>query len=319
MAITYEYDSSGMSKVVDMTNIRNLEDEDLEGTFYIHITNGYIVRSLIHMLRDVVLYAILELTPDRLQILRYDKTGRLIIDLVLKTSHFTSYFFLSKKPSIKIGLDFSHLWHKMKILGKPDPFIAYKEDGKEHIILDFGSMATHQYTLRGVVEQNISLPQYNESNLGINISVRELSKAMTALRTNKSKITFKGYKDYLIIETPKKQTFQRLGTAYNEFWRPLGLKPEDITAMADEDDLYCSLKLPLEDHGETTSDDEPLVVVEQTHTLLKSLAKVCNISDNSPIRVITEAGKPIKLTISVYQYGYLSFYLFKEANPTSSV
>ncbi len=336
MAISYEYDTpSGMSKVVNMTLIRDLNDDDLEGSFYIHITNGYIIRSIVHMLRDVMLYAILELSPTHVRILRYDKTGKIIIHLDLTTSQFTSYFFMSKKQTIKIGLDFSHLWHKMKILGKPDPFIAYKENGKDHIVLDFGSMARHHYNLQGVVEQHITLPVYEKTGSchpEINITVRELSKAMTALRTNKSKIIFKGYKDHIAIEIPpRKQTFQRLGSSYEEFWKKLDLKPE--TVMMEKNESYCSLfndacdnplpsPSPSTDDAEEEDDHEdgeedPIVSVEQTHTLLKSLAKVCNISDNSPIRVSIEAGKPIKMVIPVYQYGTLSFYMFKDPNPTA--
>lgn len=322
MSISYLYEStSGMTKVVDMTPIRDLEPEDLEGYFYIHITNGYIVRSLIHMLRDVMLYAILELTPNRVRILRYDNTGKLIVHLELLTSKFTSYFFLSQRNVIKIGIDFSHLWHKMKILRKPDPFIAFKRDGDEFITLDFGSMARHHYPLQGVVDQEIHLPEYTNPCHNINISVRELSTAMTALRTNKTKITFKGYRDKLIIETPKQQTFQSLGTSCDEFWKKIEKlsKSDVIERLSSENPPTCSLhlnedntalrELPDDAVGDT---DEPIVSMEQPHTFIKSLAKVYNISDNSPIRVTTEENKPIKLSLSICQYGVLTFYMFKD-------
>lgn len=320
--IAYEYETtSGMSKVVDMSSIRSLTEEDLEGSFYIHITNGYIIRSLIHMLRDVMLYAILELTPKSLRIIRYDKTGKIIIYLQLLTSRFTSYFFKSKRQSIKLGLEFMQIWNKMKILGKPDPFIAYKQDGKDYMILDFGSMAQHRYNLQGVVDQNIVIPEYTSPYHNINLSVRKLSKAMTALRTNKPKTTFKGYRNKLTIETPKKQTDQQLGSACYEFWDKLGITPEQVQEELRKDaGLYCSMEFSevekvcneQSEEGEEEEECEPLVSLEQTHVLLKSLAKVCNISDDSPIRITTEEGKPIKMMVSIYQYGILTFYLFKD-------
>src|SRR6185437_15593063 len=309
--IAYEYETTpGMSKVVNMSLIRDLTDDDLEGYFYINITNGYIIRSLLHMLRDLMLYAILELTPTRVRILRYDKTGKIIIHLELLTSRFTSYLFKSKRPAIKIGLDFSSLWHKMKILGKPNPFIAYKEDGQDFITLDFCSMAKHQYNLHGVIDQNITLPKYDTSHPGINISVREMSQAMTALRTSKSKITFKCYRDRIDIETLKKETFQQLGTPFDEFWSTLNLDPEDVIEelkFSEEDEdaqIFSSLhlnedKTNLQEIAPTPdSTEEPIVTMEQNHNLLKSLAKVCNVSDNSPIRAIVESNKPVKLSIS---------------------
>ncbi len=331
--IAYEYETtSGMSKVVDMSSIRSLTEEDLEGSFYINITNGYIIRSLIHMLRDIMLYAILELTPKRVRILRYDGTGKIIIHLELLASRFHSYFFKSKKSTIKIGLEFMQIWNKMKILAKPDPFIMYKPEGKDYMILDFGSMAEHRYNLQGVVDQHITLPEYSSPSHNINLSVRKLSRAMTALRTNKTKTIFKGYKDRLTIETPKKQTDQKLGSPCYEFWDKLGITAsqlaEELRESSESSDevIYCSMSLSelenLEDNeveqneraggDDGGGNEEPLVTLEQVPVLLKSLAKVCNISDDSPIRITTEQGKPIKMVISIYQYGLLTFYLFKD-------
>lgn len=332
MAISYEYETApGMMKVVNMSQIRDLTDEDLEGRFHIHILNGYIIRSIIHMLRDVMLYAILELTATSVRILRYDKTGKLIVHLELDPKTFASYFFLSKKESIKVGINFSQFWTKMKILGKPDPFIADKKDGDDFITLDFKQAATHQYKLQGVMDQIVNLPEYKSSFSNICTSVRELSRAMAAVRTEKSKITFKGYKDTLVVETQNNQTVQRLGSPFDDIWEKIGLtRQELIDMLASDDPPYCSLHLNEEENDieeiETFADyaefgqagAEPVIEETQTHTLLKCLAKVCNISDNSSVKVTTEPEKPIKVEIPVYQYGTLWFYMFKDSNPLAN-
>lgn len=329
MAIAYEYETTpGIMKVINMSEIRDLTDDDLEGRFHIHILNGYIIRSLIHMLRDVMLYAILELTATSFRILRYDKTGKLIVHLELDPRTFASYFFLSKKDTIRVGINFSQFWTKMKILGKPDPFIATKKEGEDFMTLDFKQSASHQYKLQGVMEQTINIPEYKSPFSNICTSVRELSRAMAAVRTEKSKITFKGYKDTLVVETQNNQTTQRLGSSFDDIWDKIGLSRQELVdTLTGEDAPFCSLHLneaeddieeieAFTDYTEFGQGGDPVIEETQTHSLLKCLAKVCNVSDNSSVKVTTEPDKPIKLEIPIYQYGTLCFYMFKDSNPT---
>lgn len=323
MSIAYDVvTQSGVTKVTSQADLRDLEEEDLEGSFTIHVTHGHLIRSLIHVLRDILAYGILELTRTSLTLLRLDRTGCVIVSIKIDTSRFFQYLFVSRKGVIRIGINFSVLWQCVKVIGKQDSFIMSKMDGDEYVVLDFGNSAKQQYTLQGVVDRHIDIPVYLSLQPNVFITVKELTKAMSYLRTERSRAHIKGYRDRIIVECATAKKLQRMGVSYDDVWRRIGITPDQlITMMKDNPDLSCSLNLneaktaiaELEisqgyaKYGSPNA--EPTVDVVQDHLVLKSLSKVYTIAPNSSILATIEADKPIRLVIPIGDYGHLTLYL----------
>ena len=323
MSIAYDVvTQSGVTKVTSQSVLRDLEEDDLEGTFTIHVTHGHLIRSLIHVLRDIVAYGILELTPTKMRLLRLDKTERVIVSVDIDTSKFFQYLFISRKPVIRIGISFALFWQCVKVIGKQDPFIMSKNDGDEYVILDFGNSAKQQYPLYGVCDRQLDVPVYMSKQPNVFITVKELTKAMSYLRTERGRAHIKGYKDRLIVEALNGKKVQKMGSSYDDVWKRLGMKPEQVLTMLKENPaLSCSLHL--NESGTAIAELEmaqnypkygsvgaqPTVDVVQSHLVLKSLSKVYTIAVNSSVLVTIEAGKPILLMMPIGDYGHLSLYL----------
>ncbi len=323
MSIAYDVvTQTGVTKVTSQAALRDLEEEDLEGSFTMHVTHGHLIRSLVHVLRDTVAYAILELTPTTLRLLRLDKTERVIVSININTSRFFQYLFISKKGYIRIGISFAVLWQCVKVIGKQDPFIMSKTDGFEYVVLDFGNAAKQQYPLQGVCEQDIEIPTYLSPQANVFITVKELTKAMSYLRTERGRAHIKGYRDRLVIEALDGKKVQRMGSSFDDVWRRVGMTPEQLlNLMRSNPELSCSLNLNADSSAiaelETyqnypkygTSGAVPTVDVVQSHLVLKSLSKVYTIAPNSSVMATIEAGKPIRLVMPIGDYGHLTFYL----------
>lgn len=322
MAITYDIvTQSGITKVTGQSKYRELEDDDLEGSFTIHVTHGHLIRSLIHVLRDILDYGILELTPTTVRLLRLDKTERVIVDINIDTSRFFQYLFVSKKGIIRIGISFSLFWQCVKVIGKQDSFIMSKIDGDEYVVLDFGNSAKQRYSLHGVVDQPLEVPVYLSRQPNIYITVKELTKTLSYLRTERGRAHIKGYRDRIIIDTVNGEKIHRIGISYDDVWRRIDLTPEQLLVMMKENpNLSCSLHLnetktailELEtSQGYPKYGDKavPTVDIVQSHFVLKSLSKVYTIAPNSSILATVEADKPIRLVIPIGDYGYLTLYL----------
>lgn len=330
MAISYEFDGvDGVTHTKSMSQLRTLDENDLQGSFYLHITHGHVIRSAVHVLRDMLNYAILELTPTSLRILRLDKTEHIIVNLVLDTTKFFQYYFNSKKNVIRVGVNLAVLWSRMKIIGKHDPFILMKNDGADFMILDFGSQARHQYKLQGVCEQEIEIPTYESVISNIRITVREITKAMASIRQERWKVRIKGYRDRLIVETVNAQTVQRLGSSIEDIWRKIDITPDSLVSdLRSDNPPTCTFHLDEDADDKTTgegclkefrpfyqypkysvTDVEPVVDIVQSNLLLKSLSKLYTLSPNSWIATTVEKDKPIKMCIPIGEYGHLIIYL----------
>lgn len=318
---------SGVSTVTGMSAHRALEPDDLEGAFTFHMTHGHLFRSLIHVLRDLLMYGILELTPTRMRLLRLDKTERVIVSIDIDTRRFFQYLFVSRKGVIRVGINFSVLWQCIKVIGKQDSFIMSKNDGDDFLVLVFGNAARQQYSLQGVCEQHISIPQYRSRQPNIYITVKELTKTMSYLRTERGRARIKGYRDRLIVEAlGGKKMIQRMGMAFDDVWRRVGLTPEKLQEMLVEDpSLSCSLHLNesrtaiaelevCQNYPKYSGvDSVPTVDAVQSHLVLKSLSKVYTIAPNSSVLATVEQGKPIRIVIPIGDYGNLTLYLLESS------
>ncbi len=323
MAITYDVvTQTGVSKVASQAILRDLESDDLEGSFTIHVTHGHLIRSLIHVLRDILAYGILVLTPTTLSLLRLDKTERVIVSINIDTSRFFQYLFLSRKGVIRIGINFNVLWQCIKVIGKQDSFIMSKSDGDEYVVLDFGNSAKQQYPLQGVCEQHIDLPTYMSGQPNVFITVKELTKAMSYLRTERGRAHIKGYRDRIVVEALNGKKIQRMGVSFDDVWRRIGLTPDQLVAMlVANPELSCSLHLNESKTGIVelemaqgypkygSPDSQPTADVIQSHLVLKSLSKVYTIAPNSSVMATVETNQPIRLVIPIGDYGHLTFYL----------
>lgn len=327
MSISYDVvTQTGVTKVTSQSSTRDLEDDDLEGAFTIHVTHGHLIRSLIHVLRDILAYGIFELTPTTLRLLRLDKSECVIVSFDIDTSKFFQYLFVSRKSVIRIGISFALLWQCVKVIGKQDPFIMSKAEGDGFFVLDFGNAAKQQYPLQGVCAQTISVPTYLSRQPNIFITVKELTKAMSYLRTERGRAHIKGYRDRLVIEAMNGKKIQRMGVPFDDVWRRINIKPEELLTMMQENpNLACSLHLNEEGTAiaelETSKDYPkfgspgaiPTVDTVQSHLVLKSLSKVYTIAPNSSILVTVEAEKPIRLSIPIGDYGHLTLYILSSA------
>lgn len=323
MSIAYDVvTQSGVSKVTSMSHLRDLEPSDLEGAFSIHVTHGHIFRSLTHVVRDMLAYGILELTPTTMRLLRLDKTERVIVAIDIDTTRFFQYFFLSKRGIIRIGISFAVLWQCIKVVGKQDSFIMSKNDGDDYMVLDFGDAARQQYPLQGVCEQEIRVPIYLSRQPNIYVTVKELTKAMSYFRNERGRARIKGFRDRLVVEALGGKKVKKMGTSFEDVWRRVGLTPDRLQAMLREDpSLVCSLHLNDAGTGIAELDitqsypkygavgATPTVDIVQSHLVLKSLSKVYTIAPNSGVVVTVEKGLPIRLVIPIGDYGYLTLYL----------
>jgi hypothetical protein len=327
MSISYDVvTQSGVTKVTSQSVLRDLEADDLEGSFTIHVTHGHLIRSLVHVLRDILAYGILELTATSLRLLRLDKTERVIVSINIDTSRFFQYLFLSRKGVIRIGISFAVLWQCIKVIGKQDSFIMSKRDGDEYVILDFGNSAKQQYALQGVCDQHIDMPTYQSLQPNVYVTVKELTKAMSYLRTERGRAHIKGYRDRIVVEALNGKKVQRMGVSFDDVWRRIEMTPEKLIAMLKSDpSLTCSLHLNEKQDAiaelEMTQNypkygspgATPTVDVVQSHLVLKSLSKVYTIASNSSILATVEAGQPIRLVIPIGDYGHLTLYLLSHA------
>lgn len=332
MAITYDVvDQNGVTKVTGQSKYRALEEDDLEGSFTIHVTHGHLVRSLIHVLRDILDYGILELTPTAMRLLRLDKTESVIVEINIDAAKFFQYLFVSRKGVIRIGISFSMFWQCVKVIGKQDSFIMSKMDGDACVVLDFGNSAKQRYPLQGVVDQDIEVPTYLSRQPNVYITVKELTKTLSYLRTERGRARIKGYRDRIIIDTVNGDKIHKIGISYDDVWRRIGLTPEQLLGMMkDNPELACSLHMndsktaiaELETcqgyakYG--SADARPTVDLVQSHFVLKSLSKVYTIAPNSSILATVEANKPIRLVIPIGDYGHLTLYLLATSRPVDS-
>ena len=322
MSINYDIvTQNGVSKVTSQAVLRDLEADDLEGAFTMHVTHGHLIRSLVHVLRDILSYGILEFTPTTLRLLRVDKTERVIVSIDIDTSKFFQYLFVSKKGIIRVGISFSVLWQCIKVIGKQDSFIMSKMDGDEHVVLDFGNAARQQYALQGVCEQHIEIPTYLSRQPNVYITVKELTKAMSYLRTERGRAHIKGFRDRVVVEALNGRKVQRMGTSFDDVWRRIGLTPDSLLNMMRENPtLSCSLHAN-EDHSAIVEleiaqnypkyggQNLPTLDALQSHLVLKSLSKVYTIAPNSSVLATVEVGQPIRIVIPVGEYGTLTLYL----------
>lgn len=326
MAITYDVvTQSGVTKVTGQSKYRELEEDDLEGSFTIHITHGHLIRSLVHVLRDSLDYGILELTPTTMKLLRLDKTERVIIEINIDVSRFFQYLFVSRKGVIRIGISFSLFWQCVKVIGKQDSFIMSKIDGDEFVVLDFGNSAKQRYSLHGVCDQTIEIPTYLSKQPNVYITVKELTKTLSYLRTERGRAHIKGYRDRIIIDTVNGEKVHRIGVSYDDVWKRIGLTPDRLLVMLKENpDLACSLHLnetqtaiaeleTSQGYARYGPEAKPTVDLVQSHFVLKSLSKVYTIAPNSSISATVEANKPIRLVVPIGDYGHLTLYLLASA------
>lgn len=326
MSIAYDVvTQSGVSKVTSMSVLRDLEADDLEGAFTIHVTHGHLIRSLIHVLRDILAYGILELTPTKMRLLRLDKTERVIVAIDIDTSRFFQYLFVSRRGVIRIGISFAVLWQCIKVIGKQDSFIMSKNDGDDFVILDFGNAARQQYALQGVCDQILEVPVYRSKQPNVYITVKELTKAMSYLRTERGRAHIKGYRDRIVVEALGGKKVQRMGVSFDDVWKRVGLTPSSLhTMMRENSSLKCSLHLNdagtgiaeleiTENYAKYGSGAVPTVDLVQSHLVLKSLSKVYTIAPNSSVLATVEAGVPIRIVIPIGDYGHLTLYLLSAA------
>lgn len=323
MSISYDVvTQSGVSKVTSQAVLRDLEEDDLEGAFTIHVTHGHLIRSLIHVLRDILAYGILELTPTTLRLLRLDKTERVIVSIEIDTSRFFQYLFVSRRGVIRIGISFAVLWQCIKVIGKQDSFIMSKCDGEDYVILDFGTAARQQYALQGVCEQHIEIPVYLSRQPNVYITVKELTKAMSYLRTERGRAHIMGYRDRIIVASLNGKKVQRMGVSFEDVWKRIGMSPDQLVGkLKANPGISCSLHLnssetclaeleisqQYQKYGAQGS--APTVDAVQSHLALKSLSKVYTIAPNSSILATVESGKPIRLVIPIGEYGHLTLFL----------
>lgn len=333
MSITYDVETqSGVTKVTSHLDTRDLEEDDLEGAFTIHMTHGHLIRSLVHVLRDIQNYGILELTADKLRFLRLDKTERVIVHVEIETSKLFHYLFVSRKGVIRIGISFAMFWQCVKVIGKQDSFIMSKADGDPYVVLDFGNAAKQQYSLHGVREQTVEIPTYLSKQPNVFITVKEITKTLSYLRSERGRAHIKGYRDRIIIDTMDGKKVHRIGVSFDDVWRRIGLSPSQLFEMMKENPgLSCSLHLnetktaiaeleTCQGYAKYGSPDaQPTVDLIQNHFVLKSLSKVYTIAPNSSIMATIETGKPIRLVIPVGEYGYLTLYLLAEAWSTDGM
>jgi hypothetical protein len=321
MAISYEVvTQSGVSKVRDMSILRSLTEEDRQGTFMLQITYGHIIRSVVHVLRDVLSYGIFVLTPNRMSLLRLDESNSVIVALDLDTSKFFHYFFLSRTGIIRIGISFNLFWQAVKVIGKQDTFIMTKSEGDDFVVLDFGNSSRQQFQIQGVCSQDVPVPLYRTIQPNICITVKELTQAMGYFRTERKKAHIKGYRDRLIVEATESKKMKKMGASYDDIWRRIGITKEQLVKVLNSDDPpICSLSLN-SDHTDIRELEicksypkyaagPPTVDIIQSHLILKSLAKIYTIAPGLRVLATVEADRPIRLSIPVGELGELTLYL----------
>ena len=323
------YETEGGSNIDEYSesNELNSENDDIQilltdpsASFVAEFTDGYAFRNMIEYLRATNSKGNFRFSNDIIYYEQADPNLITVNQIEINTCDLSNYEFYSNVPELIVGVNISDMRAITKTIGKKDSIRLYKNSNDPILYIQIisGNTRSGSRTNISIVRPqqveviNYNFPEYkrNERFPNCTVSSTDFAKMCTSMSSLKcNTVTVHGYPKGVVFEG---LTEGSMSGRIEQFGSPDGFTSSQSMDSSIPNRKLNNITIPNGPKPRLiikNNNPEEQVNIKIKMSLIKSLAKLNNLSNHGMIKLYMEQDNPLKIMCQIGNYGTLRVYI----------